>query len=195
MTSDLAPFFSPKGVAIIGASTDPTKLSHGILKNMTLYGYQGGIYPVNPKAEQILDLTAYPDIGSVPDPLDLAVVVLPAPMTPAVLRACGERGVKAVIIISGGFKEVGGSGIELENECRQIANSYQMRLIGPNCVGTMDLYTGLNTTFIEGMPAKGSIGFVSQSGAVCGGVVDLTRGSDFRILPAWAMSWMWMRRM
>jgi acetate---CoA ligase (ADP-forming) len=173
MTSDLAPFFSPKGVAIIGASTDPTKLSHGILKNMTLYGYPGGIYPVNPKADQILGLTAYPDIASVPDPLDLAVVVLPAPMTPAVLRACGERGIKAVIIISGGFKEVGGSGIELENECRQIARSYQMRLIGPNCVGTMDLYTGLNTTFIEGMPAKGSIGFVSQSGAVCGGVVDL----------------------
>jgi len=173
MTSDLAPFFSPKGVAIIGASQDPNKLSHGILKNMTLYGYQGGIYPVNPKADQILGLTAYADISAVPDPLDLAVVVLPAPMTPAVLRACGERGIKAVIIISGGFKEVGGSGIQLEKDCREIIESYNMRLIGPNCVGTMDLYTGLNTTFIEGMPAKGPIGFVSQSGAVCGGVVDL----------------------
>lgn len=170
---DLAPFFSPKGVAIIGASQDPQKLSHGILKNMTLYGYTGGIYPVNPKADQILGLPAYANIADVPDPLDLAVVVLPAPMTPSVLQACGERGIKAVIIISGGFKEVGGSGIALENECRQIAKSHQMRLIGPNCVGTMDLYTGLNTTFIEGTPAKGSIGFVSQSGAVCGGVVDL----------------------
>jgi acetate---CoA ligase (ADP-forming) len=170
---DLAPFFSPKGVAIIGASQDPQKLSHGILKNMTLYGYTGGIYPVNPKADRILGLTAYADIADVPDPVDLAVVVLPAPMTPRILQACGERGIKAVIIISGGFKEVGGSGIALENECRQIAESYQMRLIGPNCVGTLDLYTGLNTTFIEGMPAKGSIGFVSQSGAVCGGVVDL----------------------
>ncbi len=170
---DLAPFFSPKGVAIIGASQDPRKLSYGILKNMTLYGYAGGIYPVNPKADQILGLPAYANIADVPDPLDLAVVVLPAPMTPSVLRACGERGIKAVIIISGGFKEVGGSGIQLENECRQIAKSYQMRLIGPNCVGTLDLYTGLNSTFIEGVPAKGSIGFVSQSGAVCGGVVDL----------------------
>ncbi len=173
MTSDLAPFFSPQGVAIIGASQDPQKLSHGILKNMTLYGYTGGIYPVNPKADQILGLPAYPDIAVVPDPLDLAVVVLPAPMTPGILRACGERGIKAVIIISGGFKEVGGKGVELEEECRQIAKSYQMRLIGPNCVGTMDLSTGLNTTFIEGTPAKGAIGFVSQSGAVCGGVVDL----------------------
>ena len=172
MTSDLAPFFSPEGVAIIGASTNPSKLSHGILKNMTLYGFAGGIYPVNPQADEILGLKTYPEVTRVPDPVDLAVVVLPAPMTPPILHACGERGIKAVIIISGGFREVGGSGIKLEEECRQIAAQYGMRLIGPNCVGTLDLHTGLNTTFIEGVPATGSIGFLSQSGAVCGGVVD-----------------------
>lgn len=172
MKSDLAPFFSPSGVAIIGASTNPSKLSHGILKNMTLYGYQGGIYPVNPKTDQILGLESFPDISEVPDPVDLAVVVLPASMTPEALRACGARGIKAVIIISGGFREVGDSGIKLEEECRQIAHQFGMRLIGPNCVGTLDLHTGLNTTFIEGVPAVGSIGFLSQSGAVCGGVVD-----------------------
>jgi len=98
--SDLAPFFSPAGVAIIGASTNPNKLSHGILKNMKLYGFEGGIYPVNPKADAILDLEAFPDVSEVPDPVDLAVVVLPAPMTPDILRSCGERGIKAVIIIS-----------------------------------------------------------------------------------------------
>ena len=172
MTNDLAPFFSPKGVAIIGASTNPKKLSHGILKNLTLYGYQGGIYPINPKADQILGMKAYADVADVPDPVDLAVVVLPAGMTPDVLRACGKRGIRAVIIISGGFREVGGSGAALEAECLEIAQTYNMRLIGPNCVGTVDLHTGLNTTFIEGLPAKGSIGFLSQSGAVCGGVVD-----------------------
>lgn len=172
MTSDLMPFFSPSGVAIIGASTNPRKLSHGILKNMTLYGYQGGVYPVNPKADAILGMKAYRDVADVPDPVDLAVVVLPAPMTPDVLHACGERGIKAVVIISGGFREVGGSGIGLEEECYRTAKSYGMRLIGPNCVGTIDLNTGLNTTFIEGIPAVGSIGFLSQSGAVCGGVVD-----------------------
>ncbi len=170
--SDLAPFFSPAGVAIIGASTNPNKLSYGILENMKLYGFEGSIYPVNPKADVILDLKAYPEVSEVPDPVDLAVVVLPAPMTPDILRSCGERGIKAVIIISGGFREVGGKGIKLEEECRQIAQSYNMRLIGPNCVGTLDLYTGLNTTFIQGVPATGSIGFLSQSGAVCGGVVD-----------------------
>ncbi|MFW5713833.1 MAG: acetate--CoA ligase family protein [Brevefilum sp.] len=172
MTSDLAPFFSPDGVAIIGASTNPRKLSHGILQNMTKYGFKGGIYPVNPKADEILGLKSYPEVSEVPDPVDLAVVVLPAPMTPSVLRACGKRGIKAVIIISGGFREVGGTGIKLEDECRQIAVQYNIRLIGPNCVGTLDLHTGLNTTFIEGVPATGSIGFLSQSGAVCGGVVD-----------------------
>ena len=172
MKNDLAPFFSPKGVAIIGASTDPNKLSHGILENMKRYGFEGMIYPVNPKAEEILDLRVYPDVASVPDPVELAVVVLPAPITPAVMQACGERGIKAVTIISGGFREVGKQGVALEAECRQIAQSYGMRVIGPNCVGTMDLFTGLNTTFIEGIPAKGPIGFLSQSGAVCGGVVD-----------------------
>lgn len=172
MTSDLTAFFSPEGVAIIGASTNPNKLSHGILKNMKGYGYQGGIYPINPKADAILGLKAYSDVSDVPDPVDLGVVVLPAPMTPDILRSCGKRGIKAVIIISGGFREVGRSGIELEEDCRQIAESFNMRLIGPNCVGTLDLNTGLNTTFIEGVPAKGSIGFLSQSGAVCGGVVD-----------------------
>lgn len=172
MTNDLAPFFSPAGVAIIGASTNPSKLSYGILKNMTLYGYSGEIYPVNPKADQILGLKAFQDVTLVPDPVDLAVIVLPAPTTPDVLRSCGERGIKAVIIISGGFREVGDKGEKLEQECRQIAESYGMRLIGPNCVGTLDLHTGLNTTFIEGVPATGSIGFLSQSGAVCGGVVD-----------------------
>jgi acetate---CoA ligase (ADP-forming) len=170
--NDLAPFFSPAGVAVIGASTNPNKLSHGILKNMKMYGFEGGIYPVNPKADAILDLKAYTDVSEVPDPVDLAVVVLPAPMTPDILRSCGERGIKAVIIISGGFREVGSGGIKLEEECRKVAQSYDMRLIGPNCVGTLDLYTGLNTTFIQGVPATGSIGFLSQSGAVCGGVVD-----------------------
>lgn len=172
MTSDLTPFFSPEGVAIIGASTNPGKLSYGIVKNMTLFGYQGKIYPINPKADQILGLKCYSDISDVPDPVDLAVIVLPAPMTPTVLRACGDRGIKAVVIISGGFREIGASGEELEETCREIAKAYRMRVIGPNCVGTMDLFTGLNTTFIEGVPDQGGIGFISQSGAVCGGVVD-----------------------
>lgn len=172
MRSDLAPFFSPQGVAIIGASSNPRKLSYGILKNMISYGYQGAVYPINPKVDEILGLKAYPDVASVPDPVDLAVIALPAQIIPDVLRSCGERGIQAVIIISGGFREIGDQGLTLEVTCRSIAQTYHMRIIGPNCVGTLDLRTGLNTTFIEGVPATGSIGFLSQSGAVCGGVVD-----------------------
>lgn len=175
MQHGLTPFFAPRGVAIIGASATPNKLSYGILRNMTLYGFQGQIAPVNPKADQILGLKCYPDITSVPDPLDLAVIVLPAPAIPATLEACGRRGIRAVIIISGGFKEVGEEGAALENQILEIAARHQMRLIGPNCVGTLDLYSGLNTTFIQGVPEKGGIGFISQSGAVGGGVVDYIR--------------------
>lgn len=175
MQPGLRPFFDAKGVAIIGASASPNKLSFGIVRNMTLYGYKGQIAPVNPKVDEILGLKCYDDIAQVPDPVDLAVVVLPAPLIPQTLEDCGERGIRAVTIISGGFKEVGEEGARLEKTCLEIARRYHMRLIGPNCVGTLDLYTGLNTTFIQGVPDKGGIGFVSQSGAVAGGVVDLIR--------------------
>lgn len=173
MRSDLAPFFSPEGVAIIGASSNPNKLSYGLFKNLTSYGFTGKIYPVNPRANEILGLKCYQSIADVPDPVDLAVIALPAPLVRDVVKSIGERGIKAAIIISGGFKEIGDAGEDLEKEIVDIARSYGMRLVGPNCVGTVDLYTGLNTTFIDGMPEKGGIGFLSQSGAVLGGVVSL----------------------
>ncbi len=172
MKKDLQSFFTPQGVAVIGASSNPGKLSHGILKNLTQYGYQGGIYPVNPGSTEILGLPCYASIQDVPDPVELAVIILPSQMIAPVLKACGIRGIKAAIIISGGFREVGESGLELERECLRISGEYGIRLIGPNCVGNMNMSNGLNTTFILGMPAKGGIGFLSQSGAVCGGIVD-----------------------
>jgi acetyltransferase len=176
MPSSLRPFFEATGVAVIGASANPRKLSHGILKNLIDYGYKGGIYPVNPGSDDILGQKCYADVEAVPDPVDLAVIILPAPATPEALEACGKRGIKAVVIISGGFKETGSDGQELEAQCLKIAADYQMRLIGPNCVGLVNLHNGLNTTFISGLPDVGGIGFLSQSGAVCGGVVDLVQG-------------------
>lgn len=174
--SSVKPFFEPRGVAIIGASDRPDKLSHGILKNMLQYGYAGGIYPVNPKNSEILGKPCYADILSVPDPVDLAVIILPAPAIPAVLEDCGKKGIKAVTVISGGFKEVGEAGKQLEAQILEITKKFNMRMIGPNCVGTFNLVTGMNTTFIKGLPARGGIGFVSQSGAVCGGIVDHVLG-------------------
>lgn len=172
MPSTLTPFFKARGVAVIGASSNPRKLSYGILKNLIQFNYPGEVYPVNPGSTDILGKPCYAEISAVPDPVELAVVVLPAAATPEALEACGQRGIKAVVIISGGFKEVGSGGQDLEKQCLAIAARYGMRLIGPNCVGTVNLHNGLNTTFISGLPEVGGIGFVSQSGAVCGGVVD-----------------------
>jgi len=176
MTSSLTPFFYPAGVAVIGASSNPRKLSFGIMRNLVNSTYTGGVYPVNPGADEILGRTSYVDISAVPDPVDLAVIVLPVSAIPETLEACGRRGVKAVIVISGGFKEVGVEGEQIEAQCLEIIRRYGMRMIGPNCVGLVNLHSGLNTTFIYGVPDAGGIGFMAQSGAVMGGVVDLVLG-------------------
>lgn len=173
MPSSLKPFFNATGVAILGASTNPKKLSYGILKNLVDFGYQGEIYPVNPKADQILGKRAYATVADVPDPVELAVVVLPVTMIMETMREIGERGIKTVVIITGGFKELGPDGAEIEKSVKKLADEYGMRVVGPNCVGTMDIRTGLNSTFIAGMPPAGPIAFISQSGAICGGVIDL----------------------
>jgi acetate---CoA ligase (ADP-forming) len=178
MQNSLTPFFNPQGVAIIGASSNPNKLSFGIIKNLTQNKFSGKIYPVNPNAKEILGLQCYPDVRNIPDPVNLAVSVVASRLTPDVLEACGQRGIRAVTIISGGFREVGPAGIAIEERCLAIAKRYGMRLVGPNCVGTMDLHTGLNTTFISGIPDKGHIGFLSQSGAICGGIVDIVRSKQ-----------------
>ncbi|HSN95027.1 MAG TPA: acetate--CoA ligase family protein, partial [Anaerolineaceae bacterium] len=175
----LSPFFNAKGVAILGASSKPNKLSYGILENLLQYGYQGEVYPINPNAESILGKKAYPSISDVPDPVELAVIVLPVGMVLESLEQCGERGIKAVTIVTGGFREVGESGKKLEEQCMEIAHRFGMRIIGPNCVGTIAIHTGLNSTFIKGMPDLGPIAFISQSGAICGGVVDLVLESHF----------------
>ncbi len=174
--SPLDAFFNPNGVAVIGASANRNKLSHGILRNLISFGYRGAVYPVNPGRDEILGLRCYPTITAVPDPLELAVIVVPAPVCPAALHECGVRGVKAAIVISGGFREVGPAGLALEEELLEIARAHGMRLIGPNCVGTLDAYSGLDTTFIRTMPEPGDIAFISQSGAICGGILEWTAG-------------------
>ena len=175
MSDPLELFFNPKGVAIIGASTNALKLSHGVVRNLKNCGYQGPIYPINPKGDEILGLKVYPTILEVPDPIELAVIMIPAPYVPATLEECGQRGVKAVIIITGGFREAGADGAAKELELKEIADRYRMRLIGPNCVGVMDTHLPLDTTFITAMPRPGNIGFVSHSGAICGGTTDWAR--------------------
>lgn len=177
MTSDLQIFFGPRGVAVVGASRDPQKLGHGVVRNLLQYHYEGAIYPINPKAGEILGLRTYPSVRDVPDPVDLAMIVVPARMVPEALEDCGERGVRGAVVISGGFREVGPEGAALEADIVRIAREHGVRLLGPNCIGTIDAHLPLNTTFVSGMPTPGDIAFLSQSGAVCAAVIDWARGA------------------
>lgn len=173
--NDLSAFFAPRGVAIIGASREETKLGFGIVKNLRDCGYPGGIYPVNPKASDVLGLRCYPSIADVPDPVDLAVVIVPVAVTPQVIEDCGKRGLRAAIVVSGGFRETGPEGARLEERVLQAASQHNLRLMGPNCIGVIDTVTPLDTSFVA-MPEPGVIGFFSQSGAICGGLINWTRG-------------------
>jgi acetyl coenzyme A synthetase (ADP forming)-like protein len=168
-------FFSPSGVAVVGASRDQNKLGFGVVRNLHDCGYQGGIYPVNPRGGEILGYPCYPSILDVPDPVELAVLIVPVAATPGVMEACGKRGIRAAIVVSGGFRESGPEGARVEAEVASVARRYGMRLMGPNCIGVIDTTTPLDTSFVA-MPQPGNIGFFSQSGAICGGLINWTRG-------------------
>lgn len=176
-SSDLRVFFRPAGVAIIGASREPHKLGYGIVRNLQDVRYDGNIYPVNPNEEEILGYKVYRSVADIEGPLDLAVISVPAPAVPDQIEACGKRGIKGAIIVSGGFRETGPEGAQREKDIAAIAAKYNMRIIGPNCIGTIDAHTPLNTTFVVGMPRPGDIAFVSQSGAMAAGVMDWAVGS------------------
>ena len=160
----LEPFFHPERIAVIGASRTPGKIGHEILRNLKLSGFRGEIFPINPKTKSILDLKAYDSIRSTPQPADLAVIVVPAEKVEQVLRECGEAGVKAVIIITSGFGEVGKA--DLEKTLVDIAKSYGMRLIGPNTFGIFSAESRLNCTFGQHRILPGKIAFITQSGAL-----------------------------
>lgn len=173
----LDPFFSPRGVAVVGASTDPRKLGYGVVRNLVDYHYRGPVYPINPTARELLGYRCYPSVSVVPDPVDLAVIVVPAPSVVKSVDECGMRGIKHAIIVSGGFAETGPEGREREQMLAATARKHGMRIVGPNCIGTIDTHTPVNTTFVIGMPEVGDIGFVSQSGAMCAVVIDWARGA------------------
>lgn len=176
----LAPFFSPQGVALLGASQNPTKLGFGLARNLVQSGYRGAIHFVNPKGGSLLERPVYPSIAEVPDPVDLAVVLIPAPFVPGALAECGERGIRAAIIASGGFRETGPEGAALEAECLRVARDHQMRLVGPNCIGIIDTHLPIDTTFLPPPgPPPGDVAFLSHSGAICAAVIDWARGQGF----------------
>ncbi|MBX3082031.1 MAG: acetate--CoA ligase family protein [Anaerolineae bacterium] len=168
----LETFFQPKSVAVVGASANPDKLGHAVLKNAVESQYKGTLYPINPKADTILGWKAYPSVQALPEVPDLAVVVIPYPQVPAAIEDCGKKGVPSVVIISAGFREAGMEGMAREVEVIKLAKQYNIRLIGPNCLGLIDAFTPLNVTFATGTPPKGPIAFMSQSGALGTAILD-----------------------
>lgn len=172
MPDPLHRFFHPDGVAVIGASSNPNKLSYGVLQNLVTHGYEGAVYPVNPKGGEILGLKVYASVGDVPDPVELAVIILPPELSIDALEACGKRGVRAAVVVASGFGELGSGGEEREAQLQEVIARYGMRLIGPNCIGVLDTTSRVDTTFLTAMPEVGGIGFASHSGAICGGTVD-----------------------
>jgi acetyltransferase len=168
---NLDALFKPRSVAMIGASASPGKLGHDILYNLIHAGFDGPIYPVNPKADRLLGLKVFKDIASLPAPPDLAVVVIPSRMVLGAIEECGKLGVKAAVVVTGGFAEAGPDGEKLQKELAEIAGRYALRVVGPNCQGINSPHHRLCASWPL-MTAKGKIAFVSQSGTVGAALID-----------------------
>nr|MDO8098934.1 acetate--CoA ligase family protein [Candidatus Njordarchaeota archaeon] len=167
--------FSPSTVAVVGASTNPDKIGNIVLRNILQSGYRGKVFPINPNALEILGLKAYARISDVNEQVDQAIINIPAKSVLESLVECGDKGVKSVVVISAGFKEVGYDGAQLEKQCVDVCRKYGMRMLGPNVVGYIDTWTPINATFAPKMALKGTIGLASQSGALCTSILDWSR--------------------
>jgi len=164
----------PRSIAVVGASRHPNTIGYQILDNLIRYGFHGPLYPVNPKAPVVHSIRAYPSVSAIPDPVDLAVIVVPKDLVLASAEECGRKGVKGLVVITAGFAEVGGEGAERERRLVEVVRRYGMRMVGPNCMGVLNSATdfSMNATFAPTMPPYGPVGFISQSGAMGLSILD-----------------------
>lgn len=174
----LNPLFAPKSVAVFGASERIDSIGQIVFQNMIDSGYQGGLYPINPKSPEIQGRKAYASIADIGQPVELAVIATPPQTVPDIIEACGKHGVKAAVIITAGFGETGPQGQALEKAVLDNARLYDIRLIGPNCLGVMRPSIGLNATFNKGGANTGNLAFISQSGALCTAILDWAQSND-----------------
>ncbi|MHB0937275.1 MAG: acetate--CoA ligase alpha subunit [Armatimonadota bacterium] len=165
-------FFTPKSVAVIGASAEPGKVGYDIVRNLQEANFQGDVYPVNPKAEEILGFPVYKTVLDIPGAVDLAVIVVPARFVLDVMEQCGQKGIDSVVIITAGFKETGPEGAALQDQLMDVARKHGIRVIGPNCLGIISTGVGLNASFAPTTPANGKLALMSQSGALADAILD-----------------------
>ena len=170
--SGLGCIFDPQSIAVIGATTREGSVGRTVIENLASGSRRDKLFAVNPKHEEVLGVRCYRDVASIPEKLDLAVVITPAPTVPGVIGECVRAGVGGAVVISAGFKERGAEGAKLEDEVRQQLRGSKMRLIGPNCLGIMNPIVGINATFANDMALPGSVAFLSQSGALETAILD-----------------------
>lgn len=173
-SKSLDSIFRPKSIAIIGASRTKGSIGRNILHNLIEYEFNGPVFPINPHADVIHSIKCYPSLKDVPDQVDLAIIVVPKEQANQAVIECGEKGVKGIVMITAGFKEVGGKGAEREEELGKIIRKYGMRLVGPNCMGVIntDSQVSMDATFAPSFPAPGNLGFLSQSGALGAAILE-----------------------
>lgn len=169
---DLKAILEPRSVAVVGASREEGSVGRRILMNIIESGFKGPIYPVNPKANELCGLKCYSSVLDVKEPIDLAVIAVPAIVVPDVVKQVGEKGIKGLVVISAGFREIGQEGANLEKELLNICRKYGMRMVGPNCLGVINTSLPINTTFASSKVLPGRIAFLSQSGALCSAIID-----------------------
>lgn len=167
-TENLDAIFKPRSIAVVGTSRKHGTIGRQILYNLVAYGFNGPVFPVNPKTQYVNSIKCYPSISAIPDHVDLAVIVVPKEVVLSVAEECGEKGVNGLVVISAGFREIGKKGLTLENELVKVVKKYNMRLVGPNCMGVIntDKSYMMDATFGSTLPLKGHVGFMSQSGAL-----------------------------
>ncbi|MEX1298894.1 MAG: acetate--CoA ligase family protein [Desulfotignum sp.] len=173
--------FAPETIAVVGASTQKGKVGHDIFANILSNGYKGTLYPVNPKARSVLSVKCYTSITNIPDPIDLAMIILPPKAALTSVQECIAKGIKGIVIVSAGFKEVGGGGAEIEKQIKVLCKKAGVRLVGPNCLGVINPSpkVSLNASFSARMPEPGNVSFISQSGALCTAVLDYAADKGF----------------
>ncbi len=171
-TKNLDKIFSPKSIAVIGASGTPGSVGYILLKNLIASGYEGVVYPVNNKRKSVQGVRAYSSINDIPEIVDLAIIAIPAVFVAKAVEQCGKKGITGIIIISAGFKELGEDGAKLEKSINEIATKYGQRILGPNCLGFIRPSLNLNASFAKKMALPGKIAFISQSGALCTSILD-----------------------